>query len=91
MLGVTTLLLVVVIVQLCRAEVIVITSAEENTSPVFEVYNITEDAVRTVQKVNDSQLIFILRKVDRDFMLKFSIYNMSLRLKFSKFQLQGKV
>ena len=45
---ISTIFLVLV---LCRGEVIVITSAEENTIPVFEVYDVTEDAVITVEKV----------------------------------------
>ena len=38
-------------VSISLAEVLVITSSEENTLPVFEVYNVTEDRVDTVEKV----------------------------------------
>ena len=40
-----------VLVSISLAEVLVITSSEENTLPVFEVYNVTEDMVDTVEKV----------------------------------------
>ena len=51
MLGVQCISTISLVLVLCRGEVIVITSAEENTSPVFEVYDVTEDAVITVEKV----------------------------------------
>ena len=50
----SSLLLVLILAALAYsslAEVLVITSDEENTLPVFEVYDVTEDRVRTVQKV----------------------------------------
>jgi len=49
MLQISTIICLVLV--LVRGEVIVITSAEENTIPVFEVYDVTEDAVITVEKV----------------------------------------
>ena len=49
MLQISTIICLVLV--LVRGEVIVITSAEENTIPVFEVYDVAEDAVITVEKV----------------------------------------
>ena len=42
-----------VMVSIALAEVLVITSNEENTLPVFEVYNTTQDRVFTVDKVGE--------------------------------------
>ena len=47
----SSLLLLAALAYSSLAEVLVITSDEENTLPVFEVYDVTEDRVRTVQKV----------------------------------------
>ena len=42
-----------ILIRLSSGEVIVITSAEENTFPVFEVYDTSNDTIRTVNKVSD--------------------------------------
>lgn len=50
----SSLLLVLILAALAHSsltEVLIITSDEENTLPVFEVYDVTEDRVKTVQKV----------------------------------------
>ena len=41
-----------ILIKLISGEVIVITSAEENTFPVFEVYDTSNDTIRTVNKVS---------------------------------------
>ena len=46
-----------VLVSISLAEVWVITSSEENTLPVFEVYEVTEDIVDTVEKVGHWKLL----------------------------------
>ena len=50
-------------VSISIAEVLVITSSEENTLPVFEVYNVTEDIVDTVEKVGRKALETIMLPV----------------------------
>ena len=51
------MLMLVMLVEQGLAELIVITSAEENTSPVFEVYDTAQDTVATVQKVGREECV----------------------------------